>query len=108
MPRAIAAVSLLRFVVPAVGGLWSLSLGAIGIHALVLGTATTAPVGFPMLILGWTLLAGAQLVFCSLVADRVFPIAGRRVGAAVELVSCLVLLAGLAVFALRTASLYAW
>ncbi|MGD9690151.1 MAG: hypothetical protein AB7K52_10905 [Phycisphaerales bacterium] len=78
---------------------WALVLAVAGVRALVLATESRS-VGdlvFPSwawLCAGWTSLAGAQLVFSSLVADRLYPHAHPAVTGAVELAAMIVMVVG--------------
>lgn len=53
------------------GGLWAIFDFSKGF---------TGGLRWPIIVLGLSSLAGAQLVFMVLVADRLFPSVGRRVG----------------------------
>lgn len=76
-----------------VAGVWSVSLAAggawvLGWDGLLSGGTETAPVRLGRKSLGALGLAGGQLVFLCLVADRVFPGASRRLRWCLELMLC--------------------
>jgi hypothetical protein len=81
-------------VLSALATAWAGALVVAGLALLTGSMGRWAMLGWGGVIGGITIIAGGQLVFMALVADRLFPAAARGVIGWIEVATCLVVFAG--------------